>query len=363
MKYLNNILNWLKAHNIYNKRFYKSNGALKRWLAIFFTSFTSVILIVAIVAVCIGSHYLSLIEREQVNVENIGVNKEAEKLYSDLGVTNIILYGIDSRTMEEQSRSDAIMLLTVDTVNKKIKMTSIARDTYVDIEGYGKDKLNHAFAYGWAKNNKLVEGAELSMKTINSSFNLNIKDYVAVNFWALADIINYIGGVEIDIDAAELRDLNANYTSHIRDMGIDCPDITTTGMQHLNGGQAVAYCRVRHVGGDVMRGARQREVLTAMFDKAKSMNATSYPGLISLILSECSTTLTNAELLDLGMWAVANMGSIQFENLGLPTSDIDTGGTFINGVWYYTYDLNAAAQKVQEFILETPPAEGGTVVG
>lgn len=354
MKFFKDILAWLKAHNIYDKSFYKSKGRLKRWLAIFFTSFTSALLVIAIAIVCIGSHYLGMIEREKVDIDKIGINEEAEKLYSDLGVKNIILYGIDSRTSTELSRSDAIMLLTVDTVNKKIKMTSIARDTYVDIQGYGKDKLNHAFAYGWAKNGKLVEGAQLSMQTINSAFNLNIKDYVAVNFWALADIINYIGGVEIDVDAAELRDLNMNYTKYIRAMGIDCPDFTTTGLQHLNGGQAVAYSRVRHVGGDVMRGARQREVLTAMFNKAKTISPTKYPGLISLILKECSTSLGNGELMELGTWAIANAGSLKFENLGLPTEDIDTGGTMMNGVWYYTYDLDKAAIKIQEFITEKP---------
>ncbi len=354
MKIINDILVWFKAHNIYDRRFYKSKGALKRWLAIFFTSFTSVILAVVIAAVCIGSHYLGLIDREQINIENISISEQAEKLYTDLGVTNIILYGIDSRTMEEQSRSDAIMLLTIDTVNKKIKMTSIARDTYVDIQGYGKDKLNHAFAYGWAKNNKLSDGAELSIKTINSAFNLNIKDYIAVNFWALADIINYIGGVEIDVDAAERNDINKNYIPHIRDMGIECEDIAGTGLQMLSGGQAVAYCRERYVGGDVMRGSRQREVLTAMFDKAKGISPTKYPGLISLILKECSTSLGNSELMSLGSWAIANVTSLRFENLGLPTEDIDNGGTMINGVWYYTYDLDKAAIKIQEFITEKP---------
>ncbi len=354
MEILKKVLAWFKSHNIYDKNFYKTKGKLKRWLAIFFTSFTAAVLVISVTAVCVGSHYLSLMERTELNTENLSVNTEAEKLYSDLGVTNIILYGIDSRTMEEQSRSDAIMMLTVDTVNKKIKMTSIARDTYVDIQGYGKDKLNHAFAYGWAKNSKLSDGAELSIKTINSSFNLNIKDYVAVNFWALADIIDYIGGVEIDVDAAEQRDINKNYIPHIREMGIDCEDIATTGMQTLSGGQAVAYCRERYVGGDVMRGSRQREVLTAMFDKAKGISPAKYPGLISLILKECSTSLGNAELMELGSWAIANVTSLKFENLGLPTEDIDTGGTMINGVWYYTYDLDKAAQKIQEFITEKP---------
>ena len=355
---------WFKNHNIYSKKFYKKHGKVYAWLAKFATSFVAVLLVCAIAIVTVGNIYLGKIDKVVIDKDaDLGISEEAEKLYTDSGITNIMLYGIDSRDMSEEARSDAIMVLTIDRDRNKIKMTSIARDTYVNIPGYGHDKLNHAFIYGWHRTGNIVDGAVLSMNTINTSFNLDASDFVTANFWALAKIIDYVGGVEIDVDAAERNDLNKNYTSYIRAMGIDCPDIPTTGMQHLNGGQAVAYCRVRHVGGDVMRGARQREVLTAMFDKAKSMNATSYPGLISLILSECSTTLTNAELLDLGMWAVANMGSIQFENLGLPTSDIDTGGTYINGVWYYTYDLNAAAQKVQDFILETPPAEGGTVVG
>ena len=352
VSFFKKIIDWLKSHNIYDKKFYKSHGKLKRWLAIFFTSFTSMLLVLAITVVCIAGHYLGLIDRADLDHQNLEVNSEAEKLYADLGVTNIILYGIDSRTLAEQSRSDAIMMLTVDTVNKKIKMTSIARDTYVDIQGYGKDKINHAFAYGWAKNNKISEGAELSIKTINSNFNLNIKDYVAVNFWALADIINYIGGVEIDVDAAEMRDINKNYIPHIRELGIPCENITKTGMQTLSGGQAVAYCRERYVGGVVTRDSRQREVLTAMFDKAKTISATKYTGLLSLILKECSTSLTNSELWELGSWAIANMNSLKFENLGLPTADIDEGGSMINGVWYYTYDLEKAAKKIEEFITE-----------
>lgn len=362
--FFKNIAAWFKSHNIYDKKFYKKNGKVYSWVAKFVTSFVAVLVILVLSVVIVGNVYLSKINKLVIDEDtDLGISEEAEKLYTDSGIVNIMLYGVDSRDMSEEARSDAIMVLTIDRDNCKIKMTSIARDTYVNIPGYGYDKLNHAFVYGWHKTGNIVDGATLSMNTINSTFNLNTSDFVTANFWALAKIIDYVGGVEIDVDAAERRDLNNNYTSHIRAMGIDCPDIPTTGMQHLNGGQAVAYCRVRHVGGDVMRGARQREVLTAMFDKAKTMSASRYPGLISLVLSECSTTLTNAELIDLGMWAVANMGSITFDNLGLPTPDIDTNGRYINGVWYYTYDLTIAAQKIQAFILENNVAEGGTVIG
>ncbi len=348
-----NILNWFKMHNIYDKSFYKKNGRTKRWIAIFSTSFVSVLLVAVIVITSVLGVYLSKLERGKINVDNLNVSQEAEQLYSDSGIINVMLYGIDSRDMSEQSRSDAIMLLSIDKDHAKIKLTSFARDTYVDIEGYGKDKLNHAFVYGWNASGSILGGAELSMKTINTNFGLNVKDYVTANFWALAKIIDYVGGVTIDVDDAERYDINKNYIPHIRSLGIACEDITTTGLQTLTGGQAVAYCRERYVGGDVARGGRQREVISAMFEKAKGLSPLRYPGLIDLILNECSTSLTNTELLSMGTWAVSKMGELKVENLGLPTSDIDNGGTMINGVWYYTYDLVKATAKIQEFILET----------
>lgn len=348
------IAKWFKDHNIYSKKFYKKgNRALKRWLAIFFTSFISFFLIAALALVIIVNSYLNILERGSVNID---VPDSADKIYGGKNIVNIMLYGIDSRSLTEVSRSDSIMLITIDKKNTKIKMTSIARDTRVDIEGHGKDKLNHAFAYGWNSSGNIADGAALSLKTINNAFNLNVTDYVTANFWALAHIIDYVGGVDIDVSAAEKKDINDNYIPYIQDMGIDCEYITKTGMQHLTGGQAVAYCRVRHVGGDVMRGERQREVLISLFDQVKTLNPLKYSGLISLILSECSTSLSNSEILSLGTWAVSKLGSLKFETLGLPTEDIEKSAT-INGVWYFTYDLDKAAKKIENFIFETEDTE------
>lgn len=335
----------LKDYNIYSKKFYKKgNKALKRSLAVFATSFIAVILVAAIAITVILHSYLGQIERNPFDSENIQIPETARDLYEGKDIVNIALYGIDSRYVDEPSRSDAIMILTIDRKHKKIKMTSIARDTYVDILGRGKDKINHAYIFG---------GPELALNTLNSAFNLNITDYVTANFWALADIVDFVGGVEIDVDRAEMNDLNANYIPYMNEMGIKCDYIKEPGKQLLNGGQAVAYSRIRHVGGDVMRGERQREVLMAMYEDVKQMSALEYPQLISLILSECSTSLTNSEIMSLGTWAVTNMNSLQFETLGLPTSDLDKGGQMINGVWYYVYDLDKAAKKIENFILET----------
>ncbi len=347
------VLNWLKEHNIYSLGFYKSKARIKRWLAIFFTSFAAVFILLSVSVLIIANVYLGKINRNDLDKESLGISEEAESLYDDKGVVNIMLFGVDSRSMSEESRSDAMIILTIDKTNKKIKMTSIARDTYVPIEGYGNDKLTHAFVYGWHNESDITGGAALALKTVNNAFNLNITDYVAANFWGLATIIDFVGGVDIDVDSSEMYNINTKYIPYMQQIGINCDYVSGTGVQHLTGGQAGAYCRLRF-DSDVMRGERQREVLMAMYDNIKTLSVSKYPELVSLILKECSTSLSNSELTSLGMWAVANMGSIQFETLGLPTDDLNAYGQMVNGVWYYMYDLDAAAKKIEGFILETP---------
>ena len=373
------------TRNIFSSKFYRSHGVLKSWLVKFGAAFLGFVLLLVILAyTAIGVIYfkfgiklnpISAIKLAITYVQNkddikrsdeeLKVDKEADKIYSEAGVTNIMLYGIDSRSKDEESRSDAIMLLTIDKSNKKIKMTSIARDTYVSIPGYFSDKVNHAFVYGWhnskkeTRKDKISDGAALSISTINSNFGLNVRDYITIDFWTLASVVDYVGGVNIDVDSAERYDINWRLIPHINQMGIKCSKIPTTGMQTLSGGQALAYCRERYIDGDVQRGARQREVLMAIFEKAGSLDPSLYTGLLQLILNDGTTSLDFNELYDLGMWAISAKADLKFENLGLPTEDIDTGGQYINGVWYYTYDLEAAKRKIQDFILENNTEQGG----
>ncbi|MDZ7548740.1 LCP family protein, partial [Clostridium perfringens] len=135
-------------------------------------------------------------------------------------------------------RSDSIMILTLDSVHNKLKLTSIMRDSYVNIPGRGLDKINHAYAFG---------GPELAVRTLNENFDLNIKEFMAVDFTSLPTIIDKLGGVTINIIPEEI--------SHI-------PGITSAGNQVLNGKQALAYSRIRYAsGGDYKRTERQRTVV------------------------------------------------------------------------------------------------------
>lgn len=272
------------------------------------------------------------------NESNVSVN---EDVFGE-DIVNIALFGIDTRENTFKGRSDAIVILTLDKKNDKIKMTSIARDTYVDIENVKKDKVAHAYAYG---------GAELAVKTLNQTFGLDIKDYVTVNFFGFAQIIDYLGPVYIDVDEKEMKVMNDNYISFINSYGIKCDYITKTGPQYLSGGQALAYTRNRYTGGDTARGTRQREVLSACFANLKKLGVGKIPDLIKMGLQNCETSLDKDEIKAMGIWALTN--SPEIENLSIPDAQCNPkegDDAYINGKWFYLYDIDIASKKIHAFI-------------
>lgn len=279
---------------------------------------------------------ISKINRVPLDTDNLAISTDNYK-----GVRNIALLGLDTRKDDNVGRSDAVLILTVDKKHKKLKLTSIARDTYVEIEGHNKDKLTHAYAYG---------RSQLAVNTLNRNFGLEITDYVTINFFGLARIIDYMGGIEADIDAAQMKELNSNIFPEMRTLVADCPDITETGMQTLNGAQAVCYARIRHTDNDIMRGNRQKEVLTAMFNKAKKMGIFKMPKLAEMILGECETSLSTNDIMSMGIWAV--LSSPKIEQISLPNDNIPSGGKTINGRWCYVYDLKKAEAEMYDFIFE-----------
>lgn len=264
---------------------------------------------------------------------------ETEDAPFDEDVKNIALYGLDTRSNDSNGRSDAIIVLSIDRINKQIKMTSIARDTYIRFESGKRDKITHAWAYG---------KASLAVKTLNSNFNLDITDYVSMNFYQFSEVIDYIGGVMIDVDSAEMRVMNKEYIPYLKEMGIECDYIKETGYQLLNGGQALAYTRDRYTGSDMARGGRQREVLGAMFDKVKTMSPLKFPKLVEMILDECTTSLESKEMLSIGMWALT--ASPELKSLGLPNEECNAHGQMINGTSYMVYDLEVATDILHKFI-------------
>lgn len=300
----------------------------------------AVLLALVIVVLSVVYAYLGRINRESEMSGDLHLN--AELPTSD--VQNIALFGTDSRQDNDSGRADAIIILSIDRKHGMIKLTSIARDSYVDIPGRGYDKLNHAYAFG---------KAPLTVKTINKNFDMNITDYVYVNFFEFVELIDYIGGIDLDVNTSEKNVMNQNYVPHLQKLGMDCPYITQTGMQHLNGAQALAYSRNRYTDGDTGRGNRHREVLEAMFVAVKDMPKSKLPSLVGQVLEMCHTTLSDGEMMGLAMWALtANPG---FGSQSLPTKECNPrsgSAAMVNGVWYYIYDLDIATNILHTFIYE-----------
>ncbi len=315
----------------------------KKTAKIVLISVVAIILAAVIAAVAIVFSYLNKVERENLSGD-LGI-PSGEDLPFDEDIKNIAFYGLDSRKDNDSGRSDAIIILSIDRKNDEIKLTSIARDTYIKYESGKGDKLTHAWAYGKATN---------AVKTLNSNFKLDITDYVSVNFFQFAEIIDYIGGVMIDVDSAEMKVMNDNYIGELNNLGIKCEYIKEPGYQLLNGGQALAYSRNRYTGSDLTRGNRQREVLTAAFEKVKTMSKLKLPKLVEMVLSECKTTLSNSEMLSIGTWALTNSPTIH--SLGIPTKECNAKGEMINGTSYMVYDLDFASNVIHDFIY-TPASE------
>ena len=282
------------------------------------------------------TNMLNKMERVDINEGNLGIDDEVGSKYKN--IQNIALFGIDA-VGNEYGRSDSTMVLTIDRDNKKIKLTSLMRDSYVDINGHGKDKLNHAYAFG---------GPELAIKTINETFGLNIKDFATVNFSSLPKIIDILGGIDIDIDSEEINYIN----DYIYDMNkinkTNVQNITKTGVQHLNGTQAMAYCRIRYTsGGDYKRTERHREVLEKIFEEIQTLSPSKYPTMLNEVLPMVKTDLNANDILSLGTEMLKISKSIEQERF---PKDSESSETMINSVYYLKFNEDNTKKQIQDWI-------------
>ena len=261
---------------------------------------------------------------------------------ADDQITNIAFFGVDRRNSDEPGRSDSIIVMSIDAKHQKIKMSSVMRDTYVKVEGHGETKITHAYAYG---------GPQLAIKTLNQNFNLDIKDFVTVDFFNLEKIIDAVGGVTIDVQKNEINLLNSymNETAGIEKKSIT--KVTKTGPQTLNGMQAVAYSRIRYTaGGDFERTERQRTVLTAMLNKIKSAGTTQFPSLVSKLLQYTETSMTSVDILKMGTKVItSNMMNLDQERFPI---DGYCNAKTIDGVWYLVPNLPATVDQMHKYIFD-----------
>ena len=256
-------------------------------------------------------------------------------------VINIALFGIDTgREKHEAAHSDAIMIVTIDNVYKKIKLSSLMRDTYVNIAGRGKTKLNMAYAIG---------GPELAVRTINENFNMDIQHYATVDFVGLSKIVDALDGVEVDIKRNEIQEIN-KYMEEIAKIKKEKPTpLKKPGKQLLNGNQAVAYARIRNVGeGDFDRSERQKNILTALVQKIQERDISKYPQFAASLLPYVQTNMSGTDIIHLGVevykLGISDMDWYRFPLYGYCKGEI------INKVWYLTTDLQVTSNHLYQYI-------------
>ena len=284
----------------------------------------------------------------KLNHEELGISAELAMDAPD-GITNIALFGIDARNDSFRGLSDSIMIVSIDAVHNDIKIISVMRDSLVEVEGFGHQKINAAYNLG---------GAPLAIKTLNQTFDLNITDYATVDFVGMAEIIEAVGGIEVELTEAEVQNANIHIRSMHRERGTAEDYIEQAGLQKLNGVQAVAFSRIRKVAtvngtnNDPGRTERQRLVMRQMFDKALSMRATQYPRLIKALIPYMETSLDYDEIFELA-GILVNEG-LQFKEARMPSFDIMIEyGMNVPGLGSCCYyNLDYAAKQMNAFIFE-----------
>ena len=262
------------------------------------SGFKRFLIAVALILVFLAAGLYVLVGKVYAEMNYEEIESVSSSPMKEEGVTNILLIGNDSRENGEDGRSDAMILLSISNKTKKIYMTSLLRDMYVEIPGYKDNRLNAAYSYG---------GAELLMETIEQNFDIHISRYVLVNFEAFANLVDAVGGVDLELTGKEVEYVNGYLVEYNillgRPEGTDYFDDLSGGMVHLNGPQALAYCRNRYIGTDFGRTERQRKVLTEVIHKLPKGVLTNPKGLIDGLMPNLTTNLTQTECYRLSLMA------------------------------------------------------------
>lgn len=238
---------------------------------------------------------------EDLNFENVDVNQSVEENQVMKGYTSIALVGLDSREgeLDGDVNSDTMIIASINNDTKKVKLVSIYRDTYLRV-GSNSDGEN---VYNKANSAFCTGGPEKMMTMMNKNLDLNIVDYVTVDFKGVAEAVELLGGIDVDLKEEEIEHLN-NYcveTSEVTGMDYT-PLKKVAGVHHLNGVQTVAYARIRYTAGnDFRRAARQREVIYKIVEKAKNSSISTLSKVLDKVFPLIKTSLTKPEILQMGM--------------------------------------------------------------
>ena len=271
-----------------NKQNKKKGKALKIILIIL------LFIIVIIAAVFAGGYWyvndkLGKMQQVEIKDEDLNIDEKVEENLT--GYRNIAIFGVDSRSsnLGKGNRSDCIIIASINNQTKEVKLASVYRDTYVQIQGHGLDKINHAYSYG---------EAPLALGTLNTNLDLNIKEFVTVNFDSVAEAVDQLGGIKMTITDAEVKYINSYIDETSKVTGKDSNKITSAGTYNLNGVQAVAYGRIRYTeGGDYKRTERMRDVIEAMLKKLQTKSIGEINSMLDSVLPKIYTNIDTGSII------------------------------------------------------------------
>ncbi len=306
------------------------------------------------IAVCVGGLMLCLVatgaifvaaklqkvDNEDIPDEDIVVNKEAEKV--GVGYTTVALFGIDSRDgeLELGTRSDCIIVASLNNETKEVRMVSVYRDTVLDIGEGELQKCNAAYSFG---------GPKQAINMLNKNLDLNIQDYATVDFAAIANAIDLLGGVEIDVREEEIQYLNKYVRETARVAKKEAHEVTKAGKQNLDGVQATTYARIRSTaGGDFTRTERQRLVIEKIAEKAQKSDLATLNNMVDELLPTIKTSFSATEILgyaaDAMKYKIGDTAGFPFDK----TTDTISGlGSIVIPV-----NLDNNVEKMHEFLYD-----------
>ena len=317
-----------------------------------------IILVLAFLGVWAGSFVASKLSNltfKPLDKKNLAINEELFAKVSDNltksefnEIKNIVFFGIDTQSKGDGQddpnfigRTDSIIIASINPKYKSLKMISIPRDTYAEIEGYGKTKINHAYEYGQE---------ELAIKTINQNFGLDLTQYVTIDFVGLINVINDIGGVQLNITQAEKNFINQSSQLAYELTNTQKKDLYSAGLVTLDGEQALTHSRNRSVGDDFTRAERQREVLEAILNKLSKMSMSEINEHIDVFLKQVTTNINIMDYIGIITDVLFNkdtyLNGIVSEQC--PSKNIATG-EYIGPTYYF---VPSSTEKMQEEMLD-----------
>lgn len=328
----------------------KMNKGLKIFLIIL------LVLVIIIVGLGVAGYTfvngkIGKMQKENIDTTAVGINEETKQELK--GYRNIALLGIDSRADDYGlgNRSDCMIIASINQETNAVKLISVYRDTYVYVTENGTkrlDKITHAYSYG---------GAQNTLKSLNEALDLNITEFVTVNFDAVIAAVDSLGGVYIDLDSSEIKYINDYIDATSQSSGIKSSHITSTGRQRLDGVQAVAYSRIRYTaGGDYKRTERMRTVVEAMLSKAKTLNVGQLNSFADTILPKIRTNISSSEIWGL----IPKLASFKVtESIGWP---YDTKGITLDRWYGVPVTLQSNVERLHKEAFEQEDYEASDTV-